>query len=212
MAAGQGDPMNSPTSSGRKVRAGLFEIDLAAGQLHKNGRRLPLQEQPFRVLATLLEHPGDVVTRQELKERLWPADTYVGFDEGPTPPSASCERPSATQPVIQDSSKLCPGRGIGSSLQSPKPCRRMVCHRAWKCEGMGHRWRATLRLSHRAVRSKLSARQLLRITGGKERELYWSLLFWFWFSPLLHTSCTGILPQVMLPLNAPCLRYYPFKI
>src|SRR3984885_4211253 len=74
--------MNSPTSSGRKVRSGLFEIDLAAGQLHKNGRRLPLQEQPFRVLATLLEHPGDVVTRQELKERLWPADTYVGFDEG----------------------------------------------------------------------------------------------------------------------------------
>jgi TolB-like protein/DNA-binding winged helix-turn-helix (wHTH) protein len=69
-------------NSGRKVRAGLFEIDLAAGQLHKNGRRLPLQEQPFRVLATLLEHPGDVVTRQELKERLWPADTYVGFDEG----------------------------------------------------------------------------------------------------------------------------------
>ena len=82
MAAGHGDPMNSPTSSGRRLRAGLFEIDLAAGQLHKNGRRLPLQEQPFRVLATLLEHPGDVVTRQELRERLWPADTYVGFDEG----------------------------------------------------------------------------------------------------------------------------------
>ena len=82
MAAGHGDPMNSPTSSGRKVQAGLFEIDLAAGQLHKNGRRLPLQEQPFRVLAMLLEHPGDVVTRQELKDRLWPADTYVGFDEG----------------------------------------------------------------------------------------------------------------------------------
>ncbi len=82
MAAGHGDPMDSPTSSGRRLRAGLFEIDLAAGQLHKNGRRLPLQEQPFRVLATLLEHPGDVVTRQELRERLWPADTYVGFDEG----------------------------------------------------------------------------------------------------------------------------------
>jgi TolB-like protein/DNA-binding winged helix-turn-helix (wHTH) protein/Flp pilus assembly protein TadD len=82
MAPGHGDPMNSPTSSGRKVRVGLFEIDLAAGQLHKNGRRLPLQEQPFRVLATLLEHPGGVVTRQELKDRLWPSDTYVGFDEG----------------------------------------------------------------------------------------------------------------------------------
>src|SRR5271163_4074426 len=82
MAAGQGKPMNPPASSSRKVRAGLFEIDLASGQLHKNGRRLPLQEQPFRVLAVLLECPGEVVTRQQLQARLWPADTYVGFDEG----------------------------------------------------------------------------------------------------------------------------------
>jgi DNA-binding winged helix-turn-helix (wHTH) protein len=74
--------MNPPASSSRKVRVGLFEIDLASGQLHKNGRRLPLQEQPFRVLAVLLECPGEVVTRQQLQARLWPADTYVGFDEG----------------------------------------------------------------------------------------------------------------------------------
>src|SRR3984957_6170942 len=74
--------MNSPASSSRQVRTGLFEIDLASGRLHKNGRRLPLQEQPFRVLAMLLERPGEVVTRQELQARLWPADTYVGFDEG----------------------------------------------------------------------------------------------------------------------------------
>ena len=74
--------MNSPASSSRQLRTGLFEIDLASGQLHKNGRRLPLQEQPFRVLAMLLERPGEVVTRQELQARLWPADTYVGFDEG----------------------------------------------------------------------------------------------------------------------------------
>ena len=50
--------------------------------MQKNGRRLPLQEQPFRVLAMLLERPGEVVTRQELQARLWPVDTYVGFDEG----------------------------------------------------------------------------------------------------------------------------------
>src|SRR5271156_3989122 len=82
MAAGQVEPITPPASSSRKVRAGLFEIDLASGQLHKNGRRLPLQEQPFRVLAVLLECPGEVVTRQQLQARLWPADTYVGFDEG----------------------------------------------------------------------------------------------------------------------------------
>src|ERR1700733_16142327 len=82
MVAGRGEPMTPPASSGRKVRTGLFEIDLASGELRKNGRRLPLQEQPFRVLAMLLERPGEVVTRQELQARLWPVDTYVGFDEG----------------------------------------------------------------------------------------------------------------------------------
>jgi TolB-like protein/DNA-binding winged helix-turn-helix (wHTH) protein/Flp pilus assembly protein TadD len=74
--------MNPAASSSRKIRTGLFEIDLDSGQMHKNGRRLPLQEQPFRVLAMLLERPGEVVTRQELQARLWPSDTYVGFDEG----------------------------------------------------------------------------------------------------------------------------------
>jgi TolB-like protein/DNA-binding winged helix-turn-helix (wHTH) protein/Tfp pilus assembly protein PilF len=74
--------MNAPASSSRKLQTGLFEIDLSSGQVHKSGRRVPLQEQPFRVLAMLLERPGDVVTRQELQTRIWPADTYVGFDEG----------------------------------------------------------------------------------------------------------------------------------
>src|ERR1700722_5170356 len=82
MVAGPGESMNPPASSNRKVRTGLFEICLASGELRKNGRRLPLQEQPFRVLAMLLERPGEVVTRQELQARLWPVDTYVGFDEG----------------------------------------------------------------------------------------------------------------------------------
>jgi len=71
--------MNPAASSSRKIRTGLFEIDLDSGQMHKNGRRLPLQEQPFRVLAMLLERPGEVVTRQELQARLWPSDTYVGL-------------------------------------------------------------------------------------------------------------------------------------
>jgi TolB-like protein/DNA-binding winged helix-turn-helix (wHTH) protein/Flp pilus assembly protein TadD len=74
--------MNTPTSSSRRVRTGLFEIDFSSGELQKNGLKVPLQEQPFRVLGILLEHPGEVVTRGELQTRLWPADTYVGFDEG----------------------------------------------------------------------------------------------------------------------------------
>jgi TolB-like protein/DNA-binding winged helix-turn-helix (wHTH) protein/Flp pilus assembly protein TadD len=74
--------MDAPASSSRRIRTGLFEIDFASGELHKAGRKVPLQEQPFRVLAVLLERPGEIVTREELQRRVWPADTYVGFDEG----------------------------------------------------------------------------------------------------------------------------------
>jgi DNA-binding winged helix-turn-helix (wHTH) protein len=62
------------------VRFGVFAADLAAGELRKNGARIRLQEQPFQVLAFLLERPGEVVTREELRQRLWPADTFVDFD------------------------------------------------------------------------------------------------------------------------------------
>jgi TolB-like protein/DNA-binding winged helix-turn-helix (wHTH) protein/Flp pilus assembly protein TadD len=61
---------------------GVFELDLRAGELRKHGLRIRLQEQPFLVLATLLEHPGEVVTREELQKKLWPADTFVDFDHG----------------------------------------------------------------------------------------------------------------------------------
>ncbi|MFZ3369360.1 MAG: winged helix-turn-helix domain-containing protein [Candidatus Sulfotelmatobacter sp.] len=66
--------------SGRIVRFGVFELDLAAGELRKNGARVRLQEQPFQVLALLLECGGDVVTREEMRQKLWPADTFVDFD------------------------------------------------------------------------------------------------------------------------------------
>jgi len=66
--------------SGRIVRFGVFELDLAAGELRKNGARVRLQEQPFQVLALLTERAGDVVTREELRQKLWPSDTFVDFD------------------------------------------------------------------------------------------------------------------------------------
>jgi TolB-like protein/DNA-binding winged helix-turn-helix (wHTH) protein/Flp pilus assembly protein TadD len=64
------------------LRFGVFELDLQAGELRKHGLRLRLQEQPFQVLAMLLLHHGDVVTREELQKKLWPADTFVDFDHG----------------------------------------------------------------------------------------------------------------------------------
>jgi TolB-like protein/DNA-binding winged helix-turn-helix (wHTH) protein len=63
-----------------QVRFADFEVDLRAGQLRKQGLKIRLQEQPFCVLTALLEASGEVVTREELRTRLWPADTFVDFD------------------------------------------------------------------------------------------------------------------------------------
>ncbi len=63
-------------------RFGVFELNLRAGELRKHGLRVRLQGQPFQVLAMLAEHAGEVVTREELQKKLWPADTFVDFDHG----------------------------------------------------------------------------------------------------------------------------------
>ena len=62
------------------LRFGVFEVDLRAGELCKQGKRVRLQEQPFQVLAVLLQRPGEVVTREELRKEIWPEDTFVDFD------------------------------------------------------------------------------------------------------------------------------------
>ena len=64
------------------VRFGVFELDVSAGELRKQGRKINLQQQPFQVLALLLRRPGELVTREELQQELWPADTFVEFDQG----------------------------------------------------------------------------------------------------------------------------------
>ena len=66
----------------RRVRFGSFEIDEIAGELRKDGVKIRLQEQPFQILQILLEHPGDVITREDLRKRVWPSDTFVDFDHG----------------------------------------------------------------------------------------------------------------------------------
>jgi len=63
-------------------RFGAFEADLKAGELRKDGIRIKLQEQPFKILTLLLQHPGDVVTREEIQKALWGSDTFVDFDRG----------------------------------------------------------------------------------------------------------------------------------
>jgi cholera toxin transcriptional activator len=73
-------PMPPSNREAGLLRFGVFEVDLTAGELRKNGARIRLQEQPFQVLAALLRNAGQVVTRDELREKIWPADTFVDFD------------------------------------------------------------------------------------------------------------------------------------
>jgi DNA-binding winged helix-turn-helix (wHTH) protein len=68
-----------PTSS-QLIRFGLYEVDLTAREVRRNGAIVKLQDRPFEVLAVLLERPGDVITRDEFRRRLWSADTFVDFD------------------------------------------------------------------------------------------------------------------------------------
>src|SRR5229473_6128546 len=74
--------MEQTHRSPRNVRFGVFEADMEAGELRKHGLRLKLSEQPFQILAMLVARPGEVVSREVLRERLWPSDTFVDFDHG----------------------------------------------------------------------------------------------------------------------------------
>jgi TolB-like protein/DNA-binding winged helix-turn-helix (wHTH) protein/Tfp pilus assembly protein PilF len=74
--------MPIPSTPVPPARFGPFEVDFRAGELLKNGRRIRLQDQPLQVLAMLLENPGNVVTRDEFRQKLWPNDTFVDFDHG----------------------------------------------------------------------------------------------------------------------------------
>jgi DNA-binding winged helix-turn-helix (wHTH) protein/tetratricopeptide (TPR) repeat protein/TolB-like protein len=72
--------MQGTESCPQSRRFGVFEVDLRTAELRKRGIRIKLQEQPFQILSLLLEHPGEVVTREELRQKLWPAHTFVDFD------------------------------------------------------------------------------------------------------------------------------------
>jgi len=72
--------MVRPPSTSAILKFDAYTLDLRAGELFKNGKKIKIQEQPVQILAMLLEHPGEVVTREELRERLWSEDTFVDFE------------------------------------------------------------------------------------------------------------------------------------
>ena len=99
------------------VRFGVFELDPSSGELRRNGRKLKLQEQPFRVLNLLLQEPGQAVTRDKLKESLWPADTFVDFDHSLNAAVAKLRQALGDWPRTHDLSRLSRGEGTGSLLR-----------------------------------------------------------------------------------------------
>src|SRR5271170_1250461 len=74
--------MGPAVPSPRTIRFGIFELDLRSGELQKQGRKIRLEGQPVQVLMCLLENSGELVTREELHRKLWPADTFVNFEHG----------------------------------------------------------------------------------------------------------------------------------
>jgi TolB-like protein/DNA-binding winged helix-turn-helix (wHTH) protein/Tfp pilus assembly protein PilF len=74
--------MGPAVPSPRTIRFGVFELDVRSGELRKQGRKVRLEGQPVQILICLLENPGEMVTREELRKRLWPADTFVNFEYG----------------------------------------------------------------------------------------------------------------------------------
>jgi Tol biopolymer transport system component/DNA-binding winged helix-turn-helix (wHTH) protein len=117
----------------RVLRFGIFEIDLRAGELRKDGVKLKLQEQPFQVLCMLVEHSGEVVTREELRNRLWPTDTFVDFDHGLNAAvkrlrdalGDSAENPRFVETVARRGYRLIgvPGISAATPLARPRPWR-----------------------------------------------------------------------------------------
>ena len=72
--------MEYPPRAQQIARFGVFEVDLAGGELRKHGLKISLQEQPFRLLILLIERQGEVVSREDLRQALWPEDTFVDFE------------------------------------------------------------------------------------------------------------------------------------
>jgi hypothetical protein len=95
---------------------GPFEVNVASGELLKNGRRIKLQEQPCRLLVALLENPGEVITREELRSRLWPRDTFVDFDGSLRGRFASLGRRWTITLTIPDTLRQFQSEDIGSSF------------------------------------------------------------------------------------------------
>jgi DNA-binding winged helix-turn-helix (wHTH) protein/tetratricopeptide (TPR) repeat protein/TolB-like protein len=131
--------MQATESCPRTRGFGVFEADLRAAELRKHGVRIKLQEQPFQILSLLLEHPGEVVTREELRQKLWPAHTFVDFDRS----------------LNKAMTKL--RAALGDSADSPRYVETVPRH--------GYRFLAPVRVHHQEPATTTQA----EVYGGEEQ-------------------------------------------
>lgn len=107
------------TENGSAVmRFGPFTVDGQSGELHKGSTRLKVPDQSIAVLQALLERPGELVTREALRARLWAPDTFVDFEAGLNAAYAVCARRSTIRPMRRATSRRCRAADTGSSRQS----------------------------------------------------------------------------------------------
>ena len=118
----------------RRMRFGPFEAHPAVGELRSNGRLISIQEQPFQVLLALLERAGEVISREELRERLWSAETFGDFDQGlNTAISKLREARSGTPPPARSSWKRYPSEATDLYTRwnsRPQPFSRLLLGQA----------------------------------------------------------------------------------
>src|SRR5215471_6949381 len=108
--------MATQPQSAARLAFGPFEVNAEAGELRKRGVRVRLSGQPFQILLALLAHPGEVVTREQLREEIWAETTFVDFEHGLNAAVNKLRRALAIPPRIRTISKHCPARVIASSL------------------------------------------------------------------------------------------------
>lgn len=142
------------------IRFGLFEADLHSGELRKDGIRIHLQEQPFQVLTALLQHAGELVTREQLRQQVWPQDTFVEFDH------------ALNTAIKKIRAALCDDAATPRYVETiPK---------------RGYRWIAPLRPAREpgtpAVAEPSRPAEPLTLPAPREREV---LLTWRWMVALL---------------------------
>ena len=151
--------MQAPSPPSDIVDFGIFQLDLKARELHKAGVKVKLQEQPFRVLALLVDRAGQVVTREELRQRVWPTDAYVAFDQGLN---------NAIKKVRD---------ALGDSADSPRFIETLARH--------GYRFVAPIgavpqRPSEPEVRFGLPTLRKLALIGMASASLLAALAYWAW--------------------------------